>query len=93
MKESADIAREVSDVVITRGDLRSVLTARRLATGVMNRVYGNYAFIVVINSALLALGLGGVITPSASAFLHNASTIGASIMSMMPVLKDVDSGA
>ncbi|MDR0648378.1 MAG: heavy metal translocating P-type ATPase [Synergistaceae bacterium] len=88
MKESADIAREVSDVVITRGGLESVLTARRLASGVMRRVYGNYVFIVLINSALLALGLGGIITPSASALLHNASTIGASAMSMMPILRD-----
>ncbi|MDR1021610.1 MAG: heavy metal translocating P-type ATPase [Synergistaceae bacterium] len=92
MKESADIAREVSDVVITMGDLKSVLTARRLASGVMRRVYGNYVFIVAINSALLALGLGEVITPSASALLHNVSTIGASVMSMMPVLRGRDSG-
>ncbi|MDR1515456.1 MAG: heavy metal translocating P-type ATPase [Synergistaceae bacterium] len=90
MKESADIARETSDVVITKGDLRSVLTARRLSTAVMRRIYDNYVFIVVINSALLVLGLGGVISPAMSALLHNASTIGASVRSLMPLLEESD---
>jgi heavy metal translocating P-type ATPase len=91
MKESADIARETADVVITKGDLRSVLTARRLSAGVMRRIYDNYVFIVAINSTLLALGLGGVITPAMSALLHNASTIGASVRSLMPLLEGSDS--
>jgi heavy metal translocating P-type ATPase len=90
MKESADIAREASDVVLTRGDLRSVVTARRLATGTMKRIYDNYAFIVLINSALLALGLGGIIAPSTSALLHNASTICASVRSMTQILGPKD---
>jgi heavy metal translocating P-type ATPase len=86
MKESADIARETSDVVLTKGDLRSVITARRLAKMTMKRIYENYAFIVVINSALLAMGLSGVITPALSALLHNASTICTSVRSMTPFL-------
>ena len=90
MKESADIAREVSDVILTKGDLRSVITARRLAAGTMKRIYDNYVFIVLVNSALLALGLGVVIAPSTSAFLHNASTICASVRSMTPVLGGCD---
>ena len=37
--------------------------------------YGNYKFIVGFNSALIGMGLIGVITPSTSALLHNGSTI------------------
>jgi heavy metal translocating P-type ATPase len=88
MKESADIAREVSDVVLTKGDLRSVIMARKLATRTMKRIYENYAFIVAINSTLLALGLSGVISPALSALLHNASTICTSVRSMMPFLDE-----
>ncbi|MDR3355510.1 MAG: heavy metal translocating P-type ATPase [Synergistaceae bacterium] len=86
MKESADIAREVSDVVLTRNNLDSVVTARKLSTGVMRLIHSNYTFIVAVNSALLALGLFGAITPTTSALLHNSSTIGASIRSMRPLL-------
>lgn len=88
MKESADIAREISDVVLNRSDLRAVVNARKISTGVMKRIGENYALIVAINSTLLLLGLGGVITPSASALLHNASTIGASVRSLRPILRN-----
>jgi heavy metal translocating P-type ATPase len=86
MKESADIAREISDVVLTKGDLRSVVTARRLSTRLMRRIHNNYAFIITVNSVLLALGLSGVITPAFSALLHNMSTIGSSLKSLGPLI-------
>ena len=92
MKESADIAREISDVVLTRNNLDAIVTARHLATGTMRRIYNNYAFIIAINSLLLALGLGGVIMPSVSAMLHNASTIGASVKSLAPLLDEREGG-
>jgi Cu2+-exporting ATPase len=88
MKESADIAREISDVSLTRNDLRSVVTARKIADRLMRRIHNNYAFIIAVNSTLLVLGLSGVISPSLSALLHNASTIGASIRSLKPFLDD-----
>jgi Cu2+-exporting ATPase len=88
MKESADIAREVSDVVLTHNSLDSVVTARKLSLGVMRRIQHNYVFIVAVNSALLALGFTGAISPATSALLHNASTIGASMRSMGPLLQD-----
>ncbi|MDR3331708.1 MAG: heavy metal translocating P-type ATPase [Synergistaceae bacterium] len=88
MKESADIAREISDVVLTHNDLKSIVTARKISTGVMRRIHKNYVFIVAVNSALLAMGLSGVITPASSALFHNASTIGASMSSMRPLLEE-----
>ncbi len=40
---------------------------------------GSYRNVIVINSLLLALGIGGAITPQASSLLHNASTVGLSL--------------
>ncbi|MDL2264248.1 heavy metal translocating P-type ATPase [Synergistaceae bacterium OttesenSCG-928-I11] len=88
MKESADIAREVADVLLTGNDLQTVATARRLARRTMRRIHSNYSFIVAVNTALLLLGLSGVITPATSALLHNSSTIGASMRSLKPLLKE-----
>ncbi len=85
MKDGADIAREVSDVVLARGSLNGVLEARELSAKLMGRIYSNYCFIVAINSLLLGLGLTGFISPALSAVLHNASTIGASMRSMTPL--------
>ena len=86
MKESADIAREISDVILTRNSLETVVLARKLASGTMKRIQSNYTFIVAVNSLLLAMGLGGVIQPATSALLHNTSTIGASVKSLTPLL-------
>ena len=87
MKESADIAREISDVILTHNNLETVVIARMLALRTMSRIQSNYTFIVGINSLLLALGLSGTIQPATSALLHNASTIGASVKSLTPLLK------
>jgi Cu2+-exporting ATPase len=54
----------------------------------MNKIYRNYAFIIGVNSLLLALGLGGAITPAVSALLHNLATIASSLYSLTPVLKN-----
>ncbi len=41
----------------------------------MNRIRFNYRTIVGVNTGLIALGLAGLLAPSASALLHNISTI------------------
>jgi Cu2+-exporting ATPase len=88
MGAGADIAREVADVILSENRLTDVVLARKLGLGVMRKIYRNYAFIIAVNSFLLAMGSTGMITPSASAFFHNLATIGASIYSLTPVLKD-----
>ena len=40
-----------------------------------------FAQTIAFNSALLALGIGGIITPQTSSLLHNASTIALSMHS------------
>ena len=56
----------------------------------MNRVHGDYRFIVGFNSLLIALGIGGLITPSTSALLHNSSTMMVGIDSMTNLLEETN---
>ena len=82
----ADIAQAVADVILSENRLHALVDVRKLGTGVMKKIYRNYAFIIGTNSLLLALGLSGAITPTTSALLHNLATIGASVYSLTPVL-------
>ncbi|MDR1732752.1 MAG: heavy metal translocating P-type ATPase [Synergistaceae bacterium] len=86
MRGGADVARETADIVISENRLEGLIDARRLAAGTMRKIYSNFAFIVGANSFLLALGLGGILTPATSALLHNLATIGSSVYSLTPVL-------
>ena len=53
----------------------------------MGRINRNYRFVIGFNSALLLLEFAGVIIPSLSAFLHNASTMAICAKSMISLLK------
>ncbi|MDR1238913.1 MAG: heavy metal translocating P-type ATPase [Treponema sp.] len=89
MINGCDLAREVADVVLLSPDLRSLTRIVRLGKGLIARISDNYRKILVANSALLALSLGGIITPAASALLHNASTFLLSAASTRPYLPDL----
>jgi len=71
----AAIAREIADITIASENLQNIIALREISTALMNRIKSNYRFIVGFNSALIGMGLTGVITPSTSALLHNGSTI------------------
>jgi len=47
-----------------------------------DRVDSNYIKIIGINGGLIALGVTGVIAPTTSALVHNASTIAIGLNSM-----------
>ena len=83
----AAIAREIADVTIASEDLFELVTLRRLSQQLMRRIHRNYRFIVSFNCMLIALGVAGVIQPTTSALLHNASTLGISLDSMTDLLK------
>jgi P-type E1-E2 ATPase len=82
MAAGTAIAREVADITLTDPDLGSLVRLRKLSQGLMNRLDRSFWEIMLWNSALLALGIGGVISPQTSSLLHNASTValGASAM-------------
>jgi Cu2+-exporting ATPase len=90
LRESADIAREAADVVLTENRLHALVDARRLGAGTMRKIKRNYAFIIGANSLLLALGLGGILSPAQSALFHNLATVAAGVYSLAPVLGKAD---
>ena len=71
----AVIAREVSDVTIAAEDIRELVWLKRLSDALMRRIHHNYRFVMGFNGALIMLGAFGLLTPAASALLHNSSTI------------------
>ena len=75
------IAKEVADITLSEGDLHSLVQMRMLSRGLMGRMDTSFAQTIAFNSALLALGIGGIITPQTSSLLHNASTIALSMHS------------
>ena len=75
MGGGSDIAKEVADIILSDTDLQAVVRLRKMSQGLVDRLNGSYSKVMVTNSALLALGIAGVITPQTSSLLHNASTI------------------
>ena len=88
MRGAADVARETADVALSENRLSVLVDLRRLGRGTMEKIYRNFAWIIGANSLLLALGLGGIITPAMSALLHNVSTVASGVYSLKPVLKE-----
>ena len=84
----AAIAREISDITVASEDLRALVTLRRLSTALMGRIRGNYRFILGFNLMLIICGVTGLIQPTLSALLHNASTLGISLHSMTDLLHE-----
>lgn len=80
------IAKEVSDITLMHDDLYALVTLRRLAVLLMERLRWNYRFIMSFNAGLIALGVAGVLPPATSALLHNASTLMVSLHSMTDLL-------
>ena len=84
----AAIAREIADITIASEDLFELVTLRRLSEALMQRIHRNYRFIVGFNFSLIVLGVAGVLPPTTSALLHNASTLGISLRNMTDLLDE-----
>ena len=82
ISDGAELAREIADITIAAEDLREIVILKRLSNAMINRIQGNYRGVVGINAALIALGVAGIIRPTTSALLHNASTLAISLKSM-----------
>jgi len=88
----AVIAREVADVTIAAEDLRELVWLKRLSDSLMHRINRNYRFVMGFNGALILLGALGLLAPSASALLHNASTILLSMDCLTELLSNEEDG-
>ena len=86
LRDGADLAREVADVVLMGGSLKELVTALELGRGAMRRIHFNFATTMVLNSVFLFGGLAGLLQPGISAVLHNLTTLGVSLNAMRPAL-------
>lgn len=79
MGGGSDIAKEVADIILTDTELAAIVRLRRMSQGLIDRLTSSYSKVMLTNSALLALGITGTITPQTSSLLHNGSTIAYSL--------------
>ncbi len=86
INDGAQIAREIADITIDAGDLNELVTLKLISNGLAKRVKKNYRNIMGINSALIMLGVCGVIQPTTSALVHNSSTLAISLSSMQNLI-------
>ncbi len=87
---SSDIAREVADISILSHELTKIIEARRLSKKLIQKIHKQYALIVSFNTALIFLGILGIINAGTSAWLHNASTIMLTLTSTKPIMNKED---
>ena len=87
MGGGSDIAKEVADIILTDTDLAAIVRLRRMSQGLIDRLTSSYSKVMLTNSALLALGITGTITPQASSLLHNGSTIAYSLSNAKAYLR------
>ncbi|MCR5701887.1 MAG: heavy metal translocating P-type ATPase [Lachnospiraceae bacterium] len=88
ISDGAEIARQIADITISSSDLNSIITLRELSTLLMKRIRFNYRTIVGFNTALIVLGVAGIIPPATSAMLHNGSTVALGLESMTNMLPE-----
>ncbi len=93
ISDGAEIAREIADITIGADSLRELVTLKLLATKLMRRIHVNYGVIAGFNTALILLGVMGIIRPTTSAWLHNASTLAITLRSMGNLLEQDASAA
>lgn len=82
ISDGAELAREIADITIAADDLYEIVRLKYLSNALMDRITRNYRRIVGFNTALILLGVGGILQPTTSAMLHNASTLLISLDSM-----------
>lgn len=87
ISDGAEIAREIADIMIAADDLTKLLTLKQISDELMKRIRHNYRTIVGFNTALILLGIGGILQPATSALLHNTSTLAISLSNMRNLLE------
>ena len=90
ISEGAEIARQIADITISSSNLEGLVALREISTLLMKRIRFNYRTIVGFNTALIALGVAGVLPPATSAMLHNGSTVALGLKSMTKLLPEKD---
>ncbi len=86
MKGSSDIAGETADIILNHKGIESLLHTRKLGQSLLDRISENNKTIIAGNSALIFMGLAGLIKPSTAALIHNSLTVAISANAMRPML-------
>lgn len=87
ISDGAELAREIADITISADNLYELVLLKRLSERLMQRIGRNYRLIVGINAALIALGVAGILQPTASALFHNTSTLFIGLDSMKNLME------
>ncbi len=87
ISDGAQIAREIADITVEADHLSGLVTLRAISSGLLKRIQKNYVQIIGINSGLILFGVMGLIQPTTSAMVHNASTLMIGVNSMKNLVK------
>ena len=87
IREGADIAQEIADIMISGTDMEKLLTLKRLSDRLIPRMKNTARVGIAFNAAILLAGLAGLAAPGTAALLHNASTIGLCLRNMTPLVE------
>ena len=84
MGQGTAVAKEVADITLSNGDLSSIVELVRLSRALSRRMDRSFAQVIGLNSAFMAGGVAGVITPQTSSLLHNVTTVALGLESSRP---------
>lgn len=87
VSDGAQIARDVADITIDADHLFGLVTLKSISDRLSGRIRKNYFSIIGINSGLILFGICGLVQPTVSAFVHNASTLAISLNNMKNLLE------
>lgn len=79
MGQGTAIAKEVADITLSDGDLSSIVRLVKLSRALSARLDRSFVQVMGLNSAFMAAGIAGAVTPQTSSLLHNATTIALSL--------------
>lgn len=75
MGQGTAVAKEVADITLSDGDLSSIVQLVKLSRGLSHRMDRSFAQVIGLNTAFMAAGVTGLVTPQTSSLLHNVTTI------------------
>lgn len=75
MNDSADISKQMSDVILLNNNLNSLLELENISINLQKLISKNIKETVVVNSSLIGLGLFNILSPSTLSILHNLTTL------------------
>lgn len=75
MHKGADIAKATADISLLKDDIESVAMVREAAVNTMKLINSNFKLTVGVNSLILGAATFGMLSPMATAVLHNGTTI------------------